>query len=52
MSDNQVTMERVEEELFLITQDRDVDGADRVAAARLLLEILERRKDDSQEDSF
>ena len=45
MSDNNVTVERVEVELLLITEDRDVDGAARVAAARLLLESLERRKE-------
>ena len=52
MSDNNVTMEMVEEELFKIVKGEIPTSADaatgRVKAARLLLEILERR---AQEDA-
>ena len=47
MSDNilDVTVEKVEEELFKIVKERDMSGGARVAAARLLLESLNIRKD-------
>ena len=54
MSDNNVTMEMVGEELFKIVKAETVSKAaesatGRVEAARLLLEILEKR---AQEDQF
>ena len=54
MSDNDVTVEKVEAELFKIVKGETVSQAaesatGRVEAARLLLGILERR---AQEDAF